>query len=519
MAMHFGSTDVSFPRRSRYAVVPPAWRGFAVGRLAMLLRIRWRMLLLICVIAIAAVGFTGVRSGTAHSLHSRLLTVQPSRFRITRECSGVIEPVSSSVVQSGCHWTVAILSLVPEGTEVQAGDVVCVLDSSEIQEFLRSREIYLIRANAAVTASLKSEQLQQAAAERRLSDAQFALQSAEMDLQQYVQGTHPKQVDKLDRDLQLAETQRQSAEDDFAFTRRMWMTGVANRAEVNAAGMALTNRSVQAGRLAGQKELLEKFTDPKTRRRLEYNVDHLRLNLARTDLANSLAETRYRMVSLSDQRRLDIYERYARTARESIEACTLRAPRAGRVMHANSWYNRSRGVRTIEEGRSVYYSQAIFEIPDEHELKISFGLDETLVARATPGMTVDVKLPGFEQSPVKAEVQSISNFPKQRWTNGVEIREYMVEALLYPTDEQRTHLHPQLDAKVEITLTDDADALVVPKDAVVRLNGRPCVLVPSADQSELLPLAVTPGEVHDGEVLILEGLTAGMQVVRHAQLN
>jgi len=199
--------------------------------------------------------------------------------------------VTTSVVQSGCHWTVPILSLVPEGTEVQAGDVVCVLDSSEIQEFLRSREISLIRANAAVTASLKSEELQRTAAERRLSDAQFALQSAEMDLQQYVHGTHPKQVDKLDRDLQLAETQKQSAEDEYAFTRRMWMTGVANRSEVDAAGMALTNRSVQAGRLAGQKELLQKFTDPRTRRRLEYNVDHLKLNLARTDLANSLAET------------------------------------------------------------------------------------------------------------------------------------------------------------------------------------------------------------------------------------
>jgi multidrug efflux pump subunit AcrA (membrane-fusion protein) len=474
-----------------------------------LLCCRWRLLLLICAIG-AAAGFTTARSGDANGLQSRLLTVQPSRFRITRECSGLIEPVTTSVVQSGCHWTVSILSLVPEGTEVQAGDVVCVL---------RSREISLIRANAAVTASLKSEELQRTAAERRLSDAQFALQSAEMDLQQYVHGTHPKQVDKLDRDLQLAETQKQSAEDEYAFTRRMWMTGVANRSEVDAAGMALTNRSVQAGRLAGQKELLQKFTDPRTRRRLEYNVDHLKLNLARTDLANSLAETRYRMISLSDQRRLDIYERYARTARESIEACTLRAPRAGRVNHANSWYNRSRGVRTIEEGRSVYYSQAIFEIPDEHELKISFGLDETLVARAAPGMTVDVKLPGFEQSPVRAAVKSISNFPKQRWTNGVEIREYMVEALLYPTDEQRAQLHPQQDATVEITLTDDPQALVVPKDAVVRRNGRPCVLVPSADQSELLPLAVTPGEVHDGEVMILEGLTAGMQIVRHADVN
>lgn len=495
-----------------------AARTYSIDAVTAFLRSRWRSLL-ICVCSVAALGFTGFHTGTADRLQSSLLTVQPSRFRITRECAGIIEPVTSAVVQSGCHWTVAILSLVPEGTEVQAGDVVCVLDSSEIQEFLRSREIALIRANAAVTASIKSEELQRAAAERRLSDAQFALQSAEMDLQQYIHGTHPKQMDKLDRDLQLAETQRQSAEDEFAFTRRMWMTGIANRAEVDAAGMTLTNRSVQAGRLAGQKELLQNFTNPRTRRRLEYNVDHLRLNLARTDLGNSLAETRYRMISLSDQRRLDIYERYARTARESIDACILKAPRAGRVIHANSWYNRSRGVRTIEEGRSVYYSQSIFEIPDENELKISFGLDETLVARAEPGMVVDVKLPGFEQSPVRAEVKSISNFPKQRWTNGVEIREYMVEALLYPTDEQRAQLHPQQDATVEVTLTDDPNALVVPKDAVVRRNGYHCVLVPSADQSELLPMPVTPGEVHDGEVLILKGLAAGMQIVRHATLN
>ncbi|MFN5897420.1 MAG: hypothetical protein ACK48Y_07845, partial [Planctomyces sp.] len=137
-----------------------------------LLCCRWRLLLLICAIG-AAAGFTTARSGDANGLQSRLLTVQPSRFRITRECSGLIEPVTTSVVQSGCHWTVSILSLVPEGTEVQAGDVVCVLDSSEIQEFLRSREISLIRANAAVTASLKSEELQRTAAERRLSDAQF----------------------------------------------------------------------------------------------------------------------------------------------------------------------------------------------------------------------------------------------------------------------------------------------------------------------------------------------------------
>ena len=134
-------------------------------------------------------------------------------------------------------------------------------------------------------------------------------------------------------------------------------------------------------------------------------------------------------------------------------------------------------------------------------------------------MTVEVRLPGFEADPVKAEVRSISSFPKQRWTNGVEIREYMVDAMLYPTDEQRSRLHPQLDAMVDVALTDAADALVVPKEAVVKVQGRSCVLIPSSDQTELLPIQVTPGEVHDGEVQILSGLSEGMQIVRNARLN
>ncbi len=88
-------------------------------------------------------------------------TVQPTRFRVPHQVQGTVEAQGSRVVQSGCQWTVPILSLLPEGTFVQKDQVVCILDSSQIEEFLRSREIALIRANAALTASLQQQQLQQ----------------------------------------------------------------------------------------------------------------------------------------------------------------------------------------------------------------------------------------------------------------------------------------------------------------------------------------------------------------------
>ena len=243
-------------------------------------RIAGIALSLICGMSIAVWQFE-TRAGVSSDY---VVVVQPRRFRITREIPGTIEPISSSVAQSACNWTVSILSLVPEGTWVEQGDVVCVLDSAEIQEFLRSRKISLIRANAALTASMKQQELQQAAAERRLSDAKFVLQSAEMELRQYVEGTYPKQMERLQRDIRVSETQAQTASEDLSFVNQLWMTGLANRAEVDLAEFSATTREEQLRRLQGQQTLLEKFSNPKMLRQLEHRVDYLNLNLVRTDL-------------------------------------------------------------------------------------------------------------------------------------------------------------------------------------------------------------------------------------------
>lgn len=448
---------------------------------------------------------------------TELLTLQPTRFRIPHMVSGTIEARASTVVQSGCQWTVQILSLLPEGTFVEKDQVVCVLDSSEIEEFLRSREIALIRANAALTASLQQQQLQQAAAERRLSEARYALQNAQMELAETLEGTFPSQLNRLQNEIAVSSTQAQTADDDRAFLERLWMLGLANHAELAAAQLLVTSRSEQLRRQQGQQQLLQKFSIPRTRRQLEHRVEMLELNLARTDLANSLAETRARMISLADQRRLDIYERYARTARESIEACTLKAPAAGRLIHANNWYSRSRGIRTIEEGRSVYFSQPIFEIPEESQLKVSFPVNETLLSRVSVGQAVEVALSGHENDIIHATIEHISSMPRIRWVNGVELAEYWAEALLEPSAEQRQQLHPRMDAAVTFTLADHRDAIVVPRSAVQRRSDGPCVFVQNPTQPHTTQaISIEPGEIHEDHVHVVAGLRPGDRILRTA---
>lgn len=446
---------------------------------------------------------------------SDFVTIQPDTFQEMMTSRGTLEAISSRRVHSECHWTVSILSLVPEGTWVEEGDIVCVLDSAEIEEFLRSREISLIKANAAVTASLKQEEIQRAAAERRLSDAKYALQTAEFELQEYIDGKYPQQIQQLQKNIDVTEVQSETASDDLRFISRMWMMGMANRAERDAASLVATSQTEQLRRLQTQQQLLEKYTHPKIERQLKYRVDNYRLGLVRTELTNSLIETRTKMNALADERRLQIYERYAASAKESIAACTMRAPRAGRVIHANNWYLRSRGIRTIEEGKSVYFSQPIFEIPDESEFKVSFPVDEALITKVSQGMPVEVRLTGYEDDVVAGTVTSIPMYARTRSPYGTEIKEYWLEATLHPTDAQWQNMHPQMDADVTFAITNLPNAISVPRSSVVREGSQTFVWLQHGES--LMKCAVRAGTIANDKVVILSGLHPGDRIVQDPQ--
>lgn len=473
----------------------------------------WKSSLLIVLAILLGGGFAAMSLRPKVRLNdSDFWTVQPETFRETMSSRGTLEAISTRRVHSECHWTVSILSLVPEGTWVEEGDVVCMLDSAEIEEFLRSREISLIKANAALTASLKQEEIQRAAAERRLSDASYALQTAEFELQEYIDGKYPKQLQQLQKNIDVTQVQSETASDDLRFISRMWMMGMANRAERDFASLAATSQSEQLRRLQTQQQLLEKYTHPKMERQLKYRVDNYRLGLVRTELANSLIETRTKMNALADERRLQIYERYAASAKESIAACTMRAPRAGRVIHANNWYLRSRGIRTIEEGKSVYFSQPIFEIPDESEFKVSFPVDETLITRVSQGMPVEVRLAGYENDIVTGTVTAIPMYPRIRSPYGTEIKEYWLEATLNPTDSQWENMHPQMDADVTFAIANIPNAISVPKSSVVREGNNTFVWLQHGES--LMKCAVRPGTMANDKVVILNGLHPGDRIVQ-----
>lgn len=440
----------------------------------------------------------------------KLITVEKIPLTLDVKSVGTIEPVRTMRMTSESLWPVQILTMVSEGTVVQKGDVVCELDSSKIRDILREREVLVIKAKAALEAAQRQEELQKAGNDRRLAAAQKAVLAAEQDLRLYEEATLPQQLEKFDKDINLSDDQLALIEDDYAAIEALWALGIENDPALAQASLKVTTQQESLKRLEGSRYVFEQFKHPRTKTQLNHQRTMSQLNLIRTELANSLMLSRTRIGTLSEERRLRIYERYAKMASDSIEACTLRAPCDGPVMYAG-WDQRGRGSNPIEVGKTVYTGQAIFQIPVGQQMKVAVPLHETLITRVSKGMPVDVHVTGFEDQTIAATIGYISPYSTARNRYQPGERDYWLDVRLEPTAEQQQFLSYRMDATATISMLEHPKAIAVPREALTRYGDKSVVLM--AQGNRLKPCPVQPGEVVDGKVVIESGLHEGDQIV------
>ncbi len=440
-----------------------------------------------------------------------LTVLEPSTFRWEVERHGVVEPFQSTPVHSDCYWSTNILTIVPEGTWVQEGDVVCVMDSAEIEEYARAREVLLIKYRGRLDSALHDETMLASQSDRLLTAADYRYQTAKRELGEYQDGTLPQTLDEMEQNLSVLTAQTRSAADGVQRSERMWAMGLINGQAMSKESLNLLQMQQKHDQLSSKLNLLINFTSRRNNLRLEYTANNALRNVARTELKNSLAATKARLTTLSYERTMRIYERYYRLAMDSIEACTLRAPCDGQVMHGNSWYLRSRGITQIQEGARVRRLQKVFEIPDRNRVKVSVPIDEALIYSVEQGMPVTVIPVGFDDVEIAGRIATIARYPRVRSSYTPSVKDYWLNIELLPTPEQSAVLTLKADVNVRLTLSEQPNALQIPRDAVTGVAGHNFVYV--FDGTELIPRAVELGEANDGYVCVVDGLAAGEQLV------
>jgi membrane fusion protein (multidrug efflux system) len=184
-------------------------------------------------------------------------------------------------------------------------------------------------------------------------------------------------------------------------------------------------------------------------------------------------------------------------ARVQLEKTRILAPFSGIV-----------GLRHVSVGEYITAGHALVNLESIDPVKADFRVPEKFLPAIRVGQTIRIKVDAFPEATFEGKVYAID--PKL----DIAGRSLLVRAIV-PNHEQR--LRPGLFARVTVLLQLKEDALSVPEQAIVP-QGDSQFVFKIVDGKVHLTRVVT-GTRREGRVEIVEGLSAGDQVVTAGQLK
>ncbi|MDX2039296.1 MAG: efflux RND transporter periplasmic adaptor subunit [Isosphaeraceae bacterium] len=360
-----------------------------------------------------------------------------------------------------------ILTVVPDGTRVKKGDVLCTLDASEYEEFVRLQEIKNERA--------RSDLLQ----------AKLNYETAQMALKEFENGLLRQTVETQDGIIALRQMDVTRAKDRLAWSKRMLEKGYVSADQVSSAEFTLRQSELSLLRANWDKRLFAQFGAPRQIKILSSRIESARVNL------------------INETSRYERFEERLAHYKKMVEFCTIRAPQDGMVIYANE----DNRADKIEPGLSVRQQQDLFYIPDIAQTTILTYLHESVAPRVLPGMRVRARIPALQNRELEGSIEKVDPLPTT--LDSITQNKFFIATV--KLDSIPDSIRPEMTAQVEISLQSSDDALAIPTEAVAFEDGRPYCYVRVPDGLERRPLTV--GISNRDLIEVRSGLEVGEEVI------
>jgi len=450
----------------------------------------------------------GAGSGSAAADVSRLLvhTAEPIRLRITALASGTLESASSATVLSEVEGEVAIISVVPEGTRVEAGDVVVQLDTSSLSARDTEQQIVVENARAAVSQLEQADEIAKNQAEANIAAARLVVEFAKLDLEKYEKGDYPLALRSLQIDTALAQEELERAKVQLQFSEDLAKDGYIHEGELEADRSRVTQATFKLENARGQERSLQEYTYPRTKRDLESKVQEAERALARVEVQERLAAEQADTNLKAKNKTLELEEGKLAKIHDQLDKCSLRAPQAGIVIYPVP-PDADMVEDFIKQGNRIKQRQHVFSIPDTDVLEVATSIHEALVNKIRPGLRARIWVDVAPDVELAGSVRWISPTPQPEDWRRTTVKFYDAKVSI---EGAADGLRPGMSAKAEILIEERPDVLAVPVQSVVQ-RGSKGVCYVLGPRPELRRLRL--GKSSTEYVEVLEGLSAGEQVV------
>lgn len=427
-----------------------------------------RGLLVIGSFAVVAAAASLAVVGTSPSDSAKVLTHTISRgeLLVTVTEEGSLESAVNSEIKCKVKGGSTILWIIEDGTEVKPGDELVRLDASTIEDNISQQRITYETALASKI------------------QAEGDLAVAEINLNEYLEGTFRKEMQTAESNVAIAEENLRVAENILSHAQKMFQKGYVSELELDGNEYSLQHAQLQLALMKTEVDVLKRFTKPKMLQELRSALNAAKAKLASEETALNLEQERLKR--LEEQR----------------DGCVIHAETNGMVIYPETeeWRNEP----AIEEGSTVREQQTLLQIPDLSNMQVKVGIHESKVRQLKPGMPARIEIQDGEH------VGKIVSVAKQAsptgWWDG-NVRKFDTIVKLNGQPDVR----PGMSAEVEITVARHENVLTIPVAAVIEHYQEFHCWLASGKGMEKRTLKL--GDSNDQFIVVEEGLSEGDRVV------
>lgn len=457
--------------------------------------------------------FFGIRKWTASApVQNQFYTAKRGDMLISVLEGGALKAVKEAIIRSEFEGISRIISIVPEGTYVKKGDLLVELDSSELKDRVNQQEVTYQNSDFAFVQAKENLSIQKSLVESQIKDAELRSEFAKSDLDKYIEGDAPQQINTATNTIIIRKEQLQRAQDKLDWTQQLFKKGYASKSELEADGLSLMQGKISLDQSEEDLRLFRKYDLPKSQRRLESAWQQAKMELDRlrqrttNQIAQAEADLRTR------QRALELTLEKLNELKQQLENSRIKAPQDGLVVYASSnpfGGGGGGGQVLIEEGAQIRQRQEIIKLPDVSQMLVEIRVHESHVLQIRPGLEAYVTVDSIPDRRFKARVIKVAVLPnsQDRWMNP-NLKVYSTDVLI---EDELPDLKPGVSARAEIIVTNLVNALTVPLQAVTTVKGKQVCYVQNGAAAAPTPIVV--GNFNDQFIEIKSGLKEGDRVM------
>ncbi len=435
-------------------------------------------------------------------------SIQQGLMEVVIEERGELQSSSTKAINSRCEWSVNLLWIADEGTYVEEGDIVALLDSSVLDQRLKQREVMAMNAQNNLHTVQSNLKVQELANESSIAAAQLKLILAKMELAGYKLAQATQERHKIEEKIVVAEANLDYARKKYDYTVRMVELGYKDVSEREADRLTLLRHEQTLRNQQNLLHTLDRYSRDRKMIELAGKLEEAERSVERAKLRANAAILNGKIRVQAWTRSCNAHQHYINRLKKNIDACTIRANQSGQVLYAR---NGSRSTVTVKTGDLVRFLQPLVMLPDRSQLEVVVRLHESKIRQVEVGQPATIQVGARPDLQLTGRITRRGSVPQMGLYPNYNLRDYEVVIGVEAAPDAIELLAPGMSGNVRILVGQKHEAIIAPLETIVGVDGRQIAFVRNGEELDIRD--VQTGLVNETKIEILSGLQPGDEVV------